>query len=265
MARRRQPYHNHLSTIEYIGPRPQKPQKRPNFLGGWVVLLIAAGAAWAGFKTLMPMVMAHQSAPSVEAADLIISEFQPSADFGQRLAAAALQRTKTTVSYDPAYYKIPYPGGDLPPGKGKAEDIVIRSYRSLGIDLQQLVHEDMKAHFSSYPQLWQAQGPDANIDHRRAANLQRFFERHGETLPCTRNPGDYLPGDMITWTRPGASGGSSIEVHIGIVVPGPGARSSEPWVVHHLDSNVKWEDVLFDFQILGHYRYDGGLKEIAAR
>lgn len=265
MARRRQSYHNHLSTIEYIGPRPQKPPKRPNFLGGWVVLLIAAGAAWVGVKTLMPMVMAQNSAPSVEAADILISEYQPSADFGHRLAAAALQRTKTAVAFDSAYYKIPYPGGDLPPGKGKAEDVIIRSYRSLGIDLQQLVHEDMKSNFSTYPQLWKAQGPDPSIDHRRAPNLQRFFERHGETLPSTRNPEDYRPGDVVTWTRPGGSGGNNIEIHIGIVVPGPGGRSKEPWVVHHLDSDVKWEDVLFDFQILGHFRYDGGLKEVASR
>ncbi|MEY3895092.1 MAG: hypothetical protein RLZZ214_611, partial [Verrucomicrobiota bacterium] len=36
------------STIEYIGPRPQKPKRR-NFFGGWVIIVIALGMAfWFG-------------------------------------------------------------------------------------------------------------------------------------------------------------------------------------------------------------------------
>lgn len=209
-----------------------------------------------GVKALMPLVMAHQAAPTVEAADLLISEYELSSSFGDRLAAAALRRTKIPTPYDPTYRKIDYPGGDLKVG-GKAEDVVIRSYRALGIDLQQLVHEDMAANFSTYPQLWGEKGPDQSIDHRRAANLQRFFERHGQSIPVSRKPEDYLPGDIVTWKRPGSSIGDRVELHIGIVVPGPGRRADEPWVVHHLDSDVKWEDVLMSYQTIGHYRYQG--------
>ena len=60
--------------------------------------------------------------------------------------------------------------------KGVCTDLVIRSYRVLDTDLQKLVHEDMQLNFRIYPQLWGLSQPDANIDHRRVPNLQRFFQ-----------------------------------------------------------------------------------------
>jgi hypothetical protein len=141
-----------LDTIEYIGPRPRKPQsKRPNFLGGFVVLLIAAGAFYFFGKPFLPLLQAQNTAPSSERADVLIAELQPSARPGDRLAAAALQRLRFKVAYEDAYYAIDFPNGDIPLNKGRAEDLVVRSYRALGVDLQQRVHEDIKEHFSEYP------------------------------------------------------------------------------------------------------------------
>ncbi len=147
MARRpsRRPLYGTLDTIEYIGPRPQAP-KRSNFFGGWVILLIAAAVAVWFVRPLIPSLRAQDSA-SGSTADALISELKPSPVFGSRLAVSALQQTKGEISYDSAYYKIPYPGGDIPPGKGNAEDVIVRSYRAAGLDLQKLVHEDMAAHF----------------------------------------------------------------------------------------------------------------------
>lgn len=258
MARRRQS--NHLSTIEYIGPRPQKPQKRPNFFGGWVVLLLAGAAVWMFGKPFLPFVRAQQTPASLQAAEQIINDFEKDGGTGKRIAAGALKQTRSSVSYDSAYYKISYPWGDIPSHKGKAEDLVIRAYRtSIGVDLQQLVHEDMTRDFSAYSGLLETTAPDPSNDHRRAANLERYFERHGERLTTSRTPEDYQPGDVVVWTRPDSpvSSKGQIARHIGIVVPGPGDRANEPWVVHHLDTDVKWENVLFDFQIIGHYRFYG--------
>ena len=262
MAKRQKSHH--LGTIEYIGPRPQqKPPRRPaNFLGGWVVLLIAAGAVWFFGKPLLPLLQAQRSVASVESADALIGELAPSASFGDRLAAAALQRTKMPSIYDTAYYQIANPGGDVPPApdgtpKGKAEDLLIRSYRNLGIDLQELVHEDMLGNFNVYPQLWQLREPDPNIDHRRIQNLQRFFKRQGAELKPTREAGDYKPGDVVVWML--AEG----DLHCGMAVPGPGERREEIWVVHDIGSGPKWENVLTDYQIHGHYRYAGPQGEVA--
>ena len=237
-------------TIEYIGP-PPRLQKRRNRLGGWVIVLIATSiGVWIG-RPLIPSVRATQQTASLKQATLITAELEKSQRPGSQLAAAALDYAGSDVRMDSSYYKITFPMGDIASDKGMASDLVVRSMRQQGIDLQALVHEDMDAHFNRYPQLWNAAGPDPHIDHRRVANLQRFFERKGETLKPSRNPADYEPGDIVVWSL------ASAEKHIGIIVPGPGKNSNEPWVVHHLDDKPKWENVLFDFSIEGHYRFDG--------
>src|SRR5258705_6294323 len=71
--------------------------------------------------------------------------------FVQRLVAAAIERTHHIVRYDPAYVRIPYPNGDVPPETGVCTDEIIRAYRAVGIDLQKEVHEDMVRNFSAYP------------------------------------------------------------------------------------------------------------------
>ncbi|MEO7100686.1 MAG: DUF1287 domain-containing protein [Luteolibacter sp.] len=236
------------STIEYIGPRPQKP-KRPNFFGGWVIVVIAVGIGSYFARPLIPFLKAAQVGASVEQAEMLISSLERSDHFGDKLAAAALAHSSDPVTYDPSYYKIAYPNGDVPPSKGVAADVIIRCYRKLGMDLQVEVHEDMAEHFRLYPQLWGASGPDTNIDHRRVANLQRFFERKGQTLTPSRNAADYHPGDIVVWSLANA------ETHIGIIVPGPKGRQNEAWVVDNMGAGVKWENILFDFNIERHFKY----------
>ncbi len=245
MSRSRSDFYN---TIEYIGPRPQKP-KRKNFFGGWVIILIAICAGvWFG-RPLIPFLKATQAGASLEQADLLISSLKDSKGFGNGLAAAALGNSHQSVTYDPAYYKISYPNGDVPANKGVAADVIVRSYRGMDLDLQVLVHEDMAENFRLYPQLWGSAAPDPNIDHRRVANLQRFFERKGETITPSRNAADYLPGDIVVWELGDA------EKHIGIIVPSPENHTGEAWVVHDMGAGVKWENVLFDYKILSHFRF----------
>lgn len=58
-----------------------------------------------------------------------------------KLSMSALELTKQKVTYDPGYFSINYPNGDVPSDKGVCTDVVIRAYRKIGIDLQQEVHE----------------------------------------------------------------------------------------------------------------------------
>jgi hypothetical protein len=172
-------------------------------------------------------------------------------DFSKRLSGAALERTAHRVTYDGSYRSIEYPNGDVPEGVGVCTDVVIRSYRQLGIDLQEDVHEEMAAHFDAYPKTWNLSRPDSNIDHRRVPNLQTFFSRRGIVLPVTRNPEDYVAGDLVTWMVPDDL------PHIGIVVDRKSSDGSRPLVVHNIGRGPKLEDILFDFPITGHYRYYG--------
>ena len=171
--------------------------------------------------------------------------------FAGRLSDAALQLTRDQVVYDPAYYSMDYPNGDVPAGRGVCSDVLVRAYRILDIDLQKEVHEDMRNHFELYPGMWGLTRPDPNIDHRRVPNLMTFFERHGTVKEITSDPADYLPGDIVCWNLGGAI------THIGIVVD----RESERWegyqVVHNIGAGQVLEDCLFDFRIIGHYVYRG--------
>jgi uncharacterized protein YijF (DUF1287 family) len=169
--------------------------------------------------------------------------------FREKLSDAALELTERHVIYDPAYFRIDYPGGDVPADRGVCTDVVVRAYRKLGIDLQKGVHEDMKAHFSDYPDNWGLRKPDTNIDHRRVPNLMVFFSRHGKSLPVTDQAGDYLPGDIVCWRLPGGA------AHIGIVVDRKTAVGKRLKVVHNIGMGQVLEDCLFDWKIIGHYRY----------
>jgi len=166
------------------------------------------------------------------------------------LAAAAMQRLGHTVRYEGSYRRIPYPGGDVPDDIGVCTDLVIRSYRALGVDLQRLVHEDMTADFDAYPDRWGLAAPDPNIDHRRVPNLEVFFARHGERLPISRDPADYRPGHLVTWMVGPLP-------HIGIVSPERTADGRRPLIVHNIGRGPELEDMLFDYPIVGHFRYVG--------
>lgn len=174
-----------------------------------------------------------------------------SAITSNELAQAALARTKAKVIYDGAYYPIDYPGGDVPKGIGVCTDVVIRAYRNLGIDLQRLVHLDMKNNFSKYPskRIWGLKKPDTNIDHRRVPNLQIFFSRHGREVEITRRGEDYLPGDLVTWMLPGNL------PHIGIVSDRLDPKTGNPLIVHNIGAGPQLEEMLFHYKVTGHYRY----------
>jgi hypothetical protein len=171
--------------------------------------------------------------------------------FTERLVNAALERTSHQVTYDGSYRRIDYPGGDVPDHIGVCTDVVIRSYRAVGVDLQQLVHEDMRGSFSEYPKIWGLERPDPNIDHRRVPNLQTFFRRHGTVLRASQDAADYEPGDLVTWMLPRNL------PHIGIVIDRRSRDGQRPLIVHNIGGGPKAEDMLFEYTITGHYRYEG--------
>lgn len=170
--------------------------------------------------------------------------------FGQKdLSESAILLTKDEVVYDGSYFSIPYPNGDIPSSKGVCTDVIIRAYRKMGIDLQKEVHEDMKANFEIYPNIWGLKRPDPNIDHRRVPNLMTFFSRKGTVLVKSNNPKDYKPNDIVCWRL------SNGLTHIGIVVDRKSKDGQRNLIVHNIGAGQVIEDCLFDFKIIGHYRY----------
>lgn len=184
---------------------------------------------------------------------LIFSNTSTSANpyAAQQLVNAADERTYHPVVYDGSYQEIGFPWGDVSDSIGVCSDVVIRAYRKLGIDLQHLVNHDMSRNFFAYPSFsqWRLTRPDPNIDHRRVLNLQVFFARAGQSLPISYQPQDYKPGDMVTWNiRAGMP-------HIGIVSNSLSSDGITPLIIHNIGKGPVYENVLFDMNITGHFRY----------
>ena len=169
--------------------------------------------------------------------------------FYDRLADSAFTLTKQKVIYDPTYFKIDYPNGDVPKNKGVCTDVVIRAYRKLGIDLQEEVHKDMKNNFSQYPKNWGMKKTDTNIDHRRVPNLMKFFERQKASLPISQKASDYRAGDIVCWLL------NDKLTNIGIVSNKKSLDGKRLKIIHNIGAGQVLEDCLFDYKIIGHYRF----------
>ena len=164
------------------------------------------------------------------------------------IVKAAREQIEVTLRYVPDYVSLDYPGGDVPKETGVCTDVVVRALRKTGADLQKLVHEDMRAHFSSYPTIWGLRRTDRSIDHRRVPNLETYLSRKGKSLPVSDKASEYQPGDLVTCTVAGRL------PHI-MVVSDKKSSSGVPFVIHNIGSGTKEENRLFDFPITGHFRF----------
>lgn len=162
----------------------------------------------------------------------------------QTVIDKAMWQTTQSVTYDGSYRQISYPNGDVPANIGVCTDVIIRAYRAIDVDLQKLVHEDILSDTGAY----NLKKVDSNIDHRRCSVLRKFFKRQGAKQSITKNGKDYLPGDLVFWDV--AAG------HVGIVVGTKVPGTDHYYVVHNIGSGPKMEDILFNFTIVDHYRWN---------
>lgn len=168
----------------------------------------------------------------------------------RKLVESAITQTRITRNYTQDYFVIPYPNGDVPDETGACTDVVIRSLRSAGVDLQREVHEDMAANFAAYPKKWGLTKTDTNIDHRRVPNLQTFFTRQGKSLRISADAGNYKPGDIVSWDLNGKG-----MTHIGVVSNLWNESTKRFLIIHNIGAGTNAEDRLFNWKITGHFRY----------
>ena len=181
---------------------------------------------------------------------LMLSSLPVWAFQAEKLVTDARSQIWKTLYYDPAYSQLKYPMGDVPLVKGVCTDVVIRALRHQGIDLQQRIHEDMKANFKHYPQKWGLKGTDKNIDHRRVPNIMTYFQRQGYAVKDQ----NYRAGDIVTWDL-----GKGL-VHIGIVSDKTTLISKTPLIIHNIGQGTRENDILYEYKITGHYRIPNGAK-----
>ena len=222
------------------------------------ILAVALGVAWLSIRPAQRRVVRGAVTSTIVAAlpdssiktDLVpeVTRVQPKSPIVRKIVTAA--KTQVGDAYDANYCVMSYPGGDVPRGSGACTDVVVRAFRGAGIDLQKLIHDDMKAHFRLYPDSWKLGHTDTNIDHRRVPNHIVFFKRFGQTLPIGTSGAElktWQPGDIVEWKLEGG------RWHTGVISDGIGPRGL-PLVVHNGWQCVE-QDALDGWTIIAHFRY----------
>jgi hypothetical protein len=224
------PTYGTLKTIEYIGPRPQKPKR--TFFGGWMILAISVTMAMFFGKPLLASLKPEQLVVSGMAADRVMEELETSGAASNNLAVAALSLVKNAEETESIRHSA---------------DFLLKVYqKGLNMDVKQLLHDDMCSAFSQYPQLWYELSPSKDLDATRLPNIQRLFHRSGEDFAQT----EPAIGDVVFWALPDGT------THAAVIVPGPGVHADEKWIVHYTPKGVLWENKLKDHtMVLGRYRF----------
>lgn len=231
-----------------------KPRTQHIRVIGVVLVTIAAISTLYGCK----------SAPSTAAARLVparqlgsasdpLADMTPTSD-SDKISAQIVNRAKDearrAVTYDATYCKIAYPGGDVRRDRGACTDVVIRSLRSAGFDLQALIHRDMLQSPKHYALSGASKRPDSNIDHRRVPNQKAYMRFHATALPTPTSGAakrSWMPGDIVYWKLDNGRD------HCGVISNTIGT-SGLPMVIHNLAQAVQ-EDVLTTWKITAHYRF----------
>ena len=216
------------------------------------ISLIAFVLAFAGCTGISAQLQkpAKESSPALQAVKKTAST--PN----EKLIAAAIEQVGITTEYDAAYVRLTFPNGDVPLKTGVCADVVVRAFRQAAVDLQKEINSDMKRSFAKYPKKWGAKAADTNIDHRRVPNLMMWFERQGKIQPPSAEPKDYLPGDVVAWDL-----GKGL-THIGLLSDVKNNTQNNYLIVHNIGAGAQLEDRLFEWKIIGHYRYFDGKDKV---
>jgi uncharacterized protein YijF (DUF1287 family) len=167
--------------------------------------------------------------------------------------AAIVQRARLEIDrvtvYDNSWMETSsYPMGDVPQNRGACTDVVVRSLRDIGIDLQELVHEDITRDMQGYGVNW----VDTHIDHRRVSTMFTFFTRNAMSLTTNvRDKSAWRAGDIVfvawQWMR-----GAPPE-HVGIVSDKIGPRGL-PLIIENGGPKAIEQDSLGRGKVVGHFR-----------
>jgi uncharacterized protein YijF (DUF1287 family) len=220
----------------------------------WIAIALGGGAAllaaFCGDK------ITHQEKFHAETSLSYAPAVEPAAKLTgfQQLVMTDLDRQcASNIVYQDGYFS----GGEPPPKIGVCTDVVIRSYRAAGVDLQSQVAADIRSH----PKLYHIDKPDPNIDHRRCRNLTIFFKRHALTLPASGPNADWKPGDIVFWDT---AGDGHVD-HVGVIANHLDTNGA-PTVTHHWPGQIVSEmDWLYRLPTLSHYRWKANDASVAHR
>ncbi|CEG26975.1 DUF1287 domain-containing protein [Bacillus sp. B-jedd] len=161
---------------------------------------------------------------------------------------AARKEVENRTPYKSAYYEGGYP----PDSEGVCTDVIWRGLAGAGINLKDLMDQDIKENTSLYPRV--EGNPDPHIDFRRVPNQYVFFQRFAESLTTELIPNDpdnlaeWQPGDIVIYLD-----GTD---HAGII-SNKRTKDGIPYLIHNIPpfaSEIKLTS--YQHPIAGHYRWN---------
>lgn len=144
----------------------------------------------------------------------------------------------TKPKYKSEYYNTGYPKGEY----GVCTDVVALGMLNAGYDLMDLVNKDI----ISYPERYNIEKVDKNIDFRRVRNLKVYLDNHAIVLTTDiHSIEEWHGGDIIVFKN-----------HIGIISDKRN-KNGVPFVIHHANPlQINYEEDFLENRddIVGHYR-----------
>ncbi len=160
---------------------------------------------------------------------------------------AARREVKKRTKYHSAYYAGGYP----PEDEGVCTDVIWRGLLEAGINLKELMDNDIQRNLALYPRL--NGKPEPNIDFRRVPNQYVYFERFTESLTTELIPKDienlrqWQPGDIIVFLE---------GIHHVAIISDRRAKDGTPYILHNSPPfavEIKLKSI--STPIAGHYRW----------
>ncbi len=206
------------------------------------ILATLALASQSGCVNLPPpdkqIAVASRAETPVVASDISLTPFQAS------IQASLEAQIASKIHYIDAYYD----DGEPPKDIGVCTDVVVRSFRAAGIDLQSDLFTDEK----KYPHAYKSDHPDRNIDHRRCTKLIVYFRRHSKTMSSSGLNRDWMPGDIVFYD----TGNRGKIDHVAVLSANRGPSGNYQIVQAWPGMIVHKADTLFSHKIVGHFRWN---------
>lgn len=147
--------------------------------------------------------------------------------------------------YKSDYYENGYPPVEK---EGVCTDLIWYSLKNAGYDLKNMIAKDIEN--TKKEEIYGITNPDSNIDFRRVANQEIFFQRYAEILDTDYNQiGEFLPGDILTFDN---------SDHIAMVSDKLNKKGI-PYLIQNRDETQKQKEEdrleITDMKVTGHYRF----------
>jgi len=163
------------------------------------------------------------------------------------IVKAARVEAKKRTKYKSGYYEGGYP----PEDEGVCTDVIWRGLMGAGINLKDLMDQDIRDNTNLYPRV--NGKPEPNIDFRRVPNQYVFFQRFTESLTTDVIPNDienlrqWQSGDIVVFLE---------GFHHVAIISDKRAKDGTPYIIHNTPPfAVEIKLKAINTPIAGHFRW----------